>query len=60
MFEEIIKNYKKQATKAAVGRLATSIMVIVFTVLAVVMVEYAIPSKDINLIISIRSYIFWS
>lgn len=60
MFEEIIKNYKKQAIKAAAGRLATSIMVIVFTVLAVVMVEYAIPSKDINLIISIRSYIFWS
>lgn len=60
MFEEIIKNYKKQAIKATVGRLATSIMVIVFTVLAVVMVEYAIPSKDINLIINIRSYIFWS
>lgn len=53
MLDEIVKKYKKQSIKIALGRIATSIMVIVFIVFMIVMVEYAIPSKNIKLIIEL-------
>jgi ATP-binding cassette subfamily B protein len=51
MLNEIIKNYKKQSFKVAIGWFITSIMVVAFIAFTIVMVEYAIPSKNINLII---------
>lgn len=51
MLKEIIKNYKKQSFKVALGWFITSIMVVAFIAFTIVMVEYAIPSKNINLII---------
>lgn len=53
MLEEIIKRYKKQSIKVALGRIATSIMVVLFMSFMIIMVEYAIPSKDIKLIIKL-------
>ena len=58
MLEEIIKKYKKQSLKVAVGWFITSIMVIVFIVFTIIMVEYAIPSKNINLIIALGAAYF--
>lgn len=51
MLREIIKNYKKKSLKIAIGWFITSIMVVLFIAFMIVMVEYAIPSKNINLII---------
>ena len=51
MLKEIIKNYKKKSLKIAIGWFITSIMVVLFIAFMIVMVEYAIPSKNINLII---------
>lgn len=53
MLKEIINNYKKQSFKVAIGWLITSIMVVAFIAFTIVMVEYAIPSKNINLIIKL-------
>lgn len=53
MLEEIIKKYKKQTIKIAITRTMTSIMVVVFIAFMIVMIEYAIPSKDIKLIIQL-------
>lgn len=53
MFKEIINNYKKQSFKVAIGWFITSIMVVAFIAFTIVMVEYAIPSKNINLIIKL-------
>lgn len=46
-----MKKYKKRAIKVAVGWFLTSIMVVAFIVFTIVMVEYAIPSQNFNLII---------
>jgi len=53
MLKDIIKNYKKQSFKVAIGWLITSLMIVAFIAFTIVMVEYAIPSKDINLIIKL-------
>lgn len=59
MFKEIFNNYRKKALCATLGRSATSIMVIVFIAFMVVMVEYAIPSGDIKLIVKLGiTYMF--
>ncbi len=59
MFKEIFNNYRKKAICATLGRSATSIMVIVFIAFMIVMVEYAIPSGDINLIVKLGiTYMF--
>ena len=51
MLKEIINSYKKKSIKVAFGWFITSIMVVIFIAFTIVMVEYAIPSKNINLII---------
>ena len=53
MFKEIFQGYKKIAIHSTLGRIATSIMVVVFISFMVIMVEFAIPSKDIDLIIKL-------
>ncbi len=53
MLKEIFKAYKKIAIHSTLGRIATSIMVVVFISFMVIMVEFAIPSKDIDLIIKL-------
>ncbi len=59
MLKEIFNNYRKKALCATLGRSATSIMVIVFIAFMIVMVEYAIPSGDINLIVKLGiTYMF--
>ena len=51
MLKSIYNNYKKQARNTAIGWFLTSIMVVIFISFTIVMVEYAIPSKNIKLII---------
>lgn len=51
MLKSIYNNYKKQARNTAIGWFLTSIMVVIFISFTIVMVEYAIPSKNIELII---------
>lgn len=53
MLKGIIENYKKQSFKVAIGWFLTSIMVVAFITFTIVMVEYAIPSQNINLIINL-------
>lgn len=53
MLEEIKNQYKKETIKIAIGWIITSIMVVLFIAFTIVMIEYAIPSKDINLIIKL-------
>ncbi len=51
MLKSIYNNYRKQARNTAIGWLLTSVMVIIFITFTIILVEYAIPSKDIKLII---------
>ena len=53
MLQEIIKRYKKQTIKIAVNRTLETVMVITFIAFMLIMVEYAIPSKNIKLIIQL-------
>lgn len=53
MLEEIIRKYKKQSIKIALGRIFTSVMVVLFIAFMIIMIEYAIPSKNIKLIIEL-------
>ena len=53
MLQEIIKRYKKQTIKIAVSRTLTSVMVVTFIAFMLIMVEYAIPSKNIKLIVQL-------
>ncbi len=53
MLKEIFNHYKKIAIYAILGRIATTVMVIVFISFMIVMVEFAIPSGDIELIVKI-------
>lgn len=55
MLKKLIKDYKKQLIKASLGRTATSIVVVLFYTLAMVMMEYVIPSRNIKQIIMIGS-----
>ena len=59
MLKEILKNYRKKAICATLGRSSTSIMVIIFIAFMIVMVEYAVPSGDIKLIVKLGiTYMF--
>lgn len=59
MFQEIFKNYKKSAIHSTLGRTLTSIMVVIFIAFMIIMVEYAIPSGNRQLIIKLGiAYIF--
>ena len=59
MFQEIYKNYKKSAIHSTLGRTLTSIMVVIFIAFMIIMVEYAIPSGNRQLIIKLGiAYIF--
>lgn len=53
MLQEIIKSYKKQTIKIAISRILTSIMVVTFIAFMLIMIEYAIPSKNIKLILQL-------
>lgn len=53
MLENVIKKYKKKMLKMSCARIATSIMVVVFIAFMIVMIEYAIPNNNIQLIIKI-------
>lgn len=53
MLKELIKNYKKNMIKVSIGQILVSIMVVVFIAFMIVMVEYAIPSKEIKLIVDL-------
>ena len=53
MLEQIKKQYKKETIKIGIGWALTSIMVVLFISFTIIMIEYAIPSKDINLIIKL-------
>ena len=59
MLKEILKNYRKKAICATLGRSSTGIMVIIFIAFMIVMVEYAVPSGDIKLIVKLGiTYMF--
>lgn len=59
MFQEIFKNYKKSAIHSTLGRTLTSVMVVIFIAFMIIMVEYAIPSGNRQLIIKLGiAYIF--
>lgn len=53
MFRKIWDEYKKLAFHASLGRTLTSVMVVVFIAFMIVMVEFAIPSGDLKLIIKL-------
>lgn len=53
MLNELTKNYKKKMIQIAIAWILTSVMVVVFTAFTIVMIEYAVPSKNINLIIEL-------
>lgn len=53
MLKELIKNYKKNMIKVSIGRILVSIIVVVFMAFMILMVEYAIPSKNIKLIVDL-------
>ncbi len=53
MFRKIWNEYKKLAFHASLGRTLTSVMVVVFIAFMIVMVEFAIPSGDLKLIIKL-------
>lgn len=53
MFKEIWNSYKKLAMHSTLGRVLTSIMVVVFIAFMIAMVEFAIPKGDIQLIVKL-------
>lgn len=53
MFKEIWNSYKKLAIHSSLGRVLTSVMVVVFIAFMIVMVEFAIPKGDIQLIVKL-------
>lgn len=53
MLKELIKTYKKNMIKVSIGRILVSVVVVVFIAFTIVMVEYAIPSKNIKLIVDL-------
>ena len=59
MFQILIKNYKRQMTNSILGTLLTSVMVVLFISFTILMVEYAIPSSDINVVIKLGFIYFF-
>lgn len=53
MFKEVWKHYRKAAINAALGSVATTILIIIFITFTIIMVEFAIPSGDIKLIVKL-------
>lgn len=53
MFSKIWNSYKRLAIHSSLGRILTSIMVVVFIAFMIVMVEFAIPNGDIELIVKL-------
>ena len=51
MLNKIIRNYKKQAIKLAIGWTIASLFIVIFIAFTMIMVEYAVPSKNIKVII---------
>lgn len=51
MLKEIMKMYKKQSIKLAIGWTIASITIVAFIAFTMIMIEYAVPSKNIKLII---------
>lgn len=59
MLKEIFNNYKKSAINSTLGRIATGVMVVVFISFMIAMVEFAIPSGDVKLIVKLgTTYVF--
>lgn len=50
MLKEIMKMYKKQSIKLAIGWTVASITIVAFIAFTMIMIEYAVPSKNIKLI----------
>lgn len=53
MLKKIIKDYKKQIIKIAVGRIVTGFLVVCFFSFMIVMIEYAIPNQNSKQIIQL-------
>lgn len=53
MFKEIWSRYRKMAINAALGSIITTIAIVVFITFMIVMVEYAVPSGDVKLIVKL-------
>lgn len=59
MFKELVKLYKSRSIKTTIGWVLTSIAVILFITFTVIMIEYVIPTNDINLIIKFGVIFFF-
>ena len=53
MVRELKKTYKKDIAKVSLGRILVIIMVVIFMSFMIVMVEYAIPSKNMKLVVDL-------
>lgn len=53
MFSKIWNSYRKLAIHSSLGRILTSIMVVIFIAFMIVMVEFAIPNGDIQIIVKL-------
>lgn len=53
MFREIWSRYRKMAINASMGSIITTIAIVLFITFMIVMVEYAVPSGDIKLIVKL-------
>lgn len=53
MLKELIKTHRKDMIKVSMGRIFVSIMVVIFMSFMIVMVEYAIPSGNIKLVLDL-------
>ncbi len=53
MFREIWSRYRKMAINAAMGSTVTTIAIVLFITFMIIMVEYAVPSGDIKLIVKL-------
>lgn len=53
MFREIWSRYRKMAINASMGSIVTTIAIVLFITFMIVMVEYAVPSGDIQLIVKL-------
>lgn len=53
MFRDIWSHYRKMAINASMGSIITTIAIVLFITFMIVMVEYAVPSGDIKLIVKL-------
>lgn len=53
MFREIWSRYRKMAINASMGSIITTIAIVLFITFMIIMVEYAVPSGDIKLIVKL-------